>query len=61
MRAARAILDPGLQSGKVTREEATRILREEVGLSEGMALQEVNAIRSSLPARRRPTSAVIPG
>jgi len=41
MRAARAILDPGLQSGKVTREEATRILREEVGLSEGMALQEV--------------------
>ncbi|HEX9941670.1 MAG TPA: DUF885 domain-containing protein [Thermoanaerobaculia bacterium] len=40
-RAARAILDPGLQSGKVTREEATRILREEVGLSEGMALQEV--------------------
>ncbi|HYN21564.1 MAG TPA: DUF885 domain-containing protein, partial [Thermoanaerobaculia bacterium] len=41
MRAARAILDPGLQSGKVTREVATRILREEVGLSEGMALQEV--------------------
>jgi len=40
-RAARAILDPGLQSGKITREEATRILREEVGLSEGMALQEV--------------------
>jgi len=41
VRAARAILDPGLQSGKITREEATRILREEVGLSEGMALQEV--------------------
>ena len=40
-RAARAILDPSLQSGKVTREQATRILREEVGLSEGMALQEV--------------------
>jgi len=40
-RAARAILDPGLQSGKVTREEATRVLREEVGLSEGLALQEV--------------------
>jgi hypothetical protein len=40
-RAARAILDPGLQSGKVTREQAMRILREEVGLSEGMALQEV--------------------
>jgi hypothetical protein len=41
MRAARAFLDPGLQSGSITREEATRILREEVGLSEGMALQEV--------------------
>lgn len=40
-RAARAILDPGLQSGKVTREEAMRILREDVGLSEGMSLQEV--------------------
>ncbi|HEX7184949.1 MAG TPA: DUF885 domain-containing protein [Thermoanaerobaculia bacterium] len=41
MRAARAILDPGLQMGKITPEEATRILREEVVLSEGMALQEV--------------------
>jgi hypothetical protein len=41
MRAARAILDPGLQRGEITREEATRILREEVGLSEAMALQEV--------------------
>jgi hypothetical protein len=41
MRAARAILDPGLQRGTITREEATRVLREEVGLSEGLALQEV--------------------
>jgi hypothetical protein len=41
VRAARAILDPSLQMGKMTREEATRILREEVVLSEGMALQEV--------------------
>jgi len=40
-RAARAVLDPSLQSGKITPEEATRVLREEVGLSEGMALQEV--------------------
>lgn len=40
-RAARAILDPSLQKGTVTREEAMRILQEEVGLSEGMALQEV--------------------
>ena len=41
LRAARAILDPGLQSGEVTREEALRILQEEVVFSEGMALQEV--------------------
>lgn len=41
MRAARAFLDPGLQAGTISREEATRVLREEVVLSEGMALQEV--------------------
>jgi hypothetical protein len=40
-RAARAFLDPGLQAGRITTEEATRVLRQEVGLSEGMALQEV--------------------
>jgi uncharacterized protein (DUF885 family) len=40
-RAARAILDPGLQRGKITREEAMRVLREDVGISEGLALQEV--------------------
>jgi hypothetical protein len=40
-RAARAILDPGLQQGTVTREEAMRVLREDVGLSEGMAVSEV--------------------
>ncbi|HET9209854.1 MAG TPA: DUF885 family protein, partial [Thermoanaerobaculia bacterium] len=34
-------LDPGLQAGTITREEAMRILREEVVQSEGMALQEV--------------------
>ena len=41
LRAARAFLDPGLQSGEVTREEALRILEEEVVFSEAMALQEV--------------------
>jgi uncharacterized protein (DUF885 family) len=41
LRAARAILDPGLQAGTFTREEATRVLREEVVLSDAMALQEV--------------------
>jgi len=40
-RAARAILDPGLQLGTITRDEAIRVLREDVGLSEGTALQEV--------------------
>jgi hypothetical protein len=50
-RAARAFLDPGLQSGKITREEATRVLREEVGLSEGMALQEVQRYTFMAPGQ----------
>ena len=41
MRAARAFLDPGLQLGTITRDEAYRVLREEVGLSDAMATQEV--------------------
>ena len=41
LRAARAFLDPGLQLGRITREEAMRVLREDVGLSEAMATQEV--------------------
>jgi hypothetical protein len=41
MRSARAFLDPGLQTGQTTREQATRILRSDVCLSEAMALQEV--------------------
>jgi len=41
LRAARAILDPGLQAGSVSRDEAMRVLREDVCLSEAMALQEV--------------------
>jgi len=41
MRAARAFLDPGLQAGTVTKEEAMRVLRDDVGLSEAMATQEV--------------------
>jgi uncharacterized protein (DUF885 family) len=40
-RAARALLDPSLQLGEVTRDEAIRVLREDVGLSEGLALSEV--------------------
>ena len=41
MRAARAFLDPGLQAGTVTKDDAMRVLRDEVGLSEAMATQEV--------------------
>lgn len=41
VRAARAFLDPSLQLGRISRDEALRILREDVGLSEAMALQEV--------------------
>jgi hypothetical protein len=41
MRAARAFLDPGLQLGTVTRDEAMRVLRDDVVLSEAMVNQEV--------------------
>lgn len=41
MRAARAFLDPGLQAGTITPAMAAHILREDVVLSEAMALQEV--------------------
>jgi uncharacterized protein (DUF885 family) len=41
MRAARAFLDPSLQLGRMTREEAFRVLEDDVVLSHGMALQEV--------------------
>ena len=41
MRNARAFLDPGLQLGTVTRDEAYRVLREDVCLSDAMATQEV--------------------
>lgn len=40
-RAARAFLDPELQMGKVTPEEALRVLKEDVGLSDALANQEV--------------------
>ncbi len=41
MRAARAFLDPELQMGKVTPEQATRLLTQDVVLSDAMARQEV--------------------
>jgi len=51
MRAARAMLDPGLQRGTVTPEEAMRILREEVVLSEAMANQEVERYMFRAPGQ----------
>lgn len=41
VRAARAFLDPGLQAGTITREEATRILSKDVVLSDAMTASEV--------------------
>ena len=51
LRAARAFLDPGLQSGEVTAEEAMRILREEAVFSEAMALQEVERYTFESPGQ----------
>jgi uncharacterized protein (DUF885 family) len=51
MRAARAHLDPGLQMGTITREEASRVLREDVVLSEAMALQEVERYAFRAPGQ----------
>lgn len=41
MRAARAFIDPSLQLGRMSREEAYRVLEEQVVLSHAMAVQEV--------------------
>ncbi len=51
MRAARAFLDPGLQLGQLSREEAFRVLEHEVVLSHGMALQEVQRYTFLAPAQ----------
>ena len=41
IRSARAFLDPGLQLGQISIEEANYVLKHEVGLSEALALQEI--------------------
>jgi uncharacterized protein DUF885 len=51
LRAARAHLDPELQSGQVTPEEAMRVLTEEVVLSEPMARQEVERYTFRAPGQ----------
>ena len=50
-RAARAFLDPELQAGKVTPEEANRVLREDVCLPAAMANQEVERYTFRAPGQ----------
>ncbi|PYQ15081.1 MAG: DUF885 domain-containing protein [Acidobacteria bacterium] len=51
LRAARAFLDPGLQMGAITPEDAMRILTQEVGESEAMATQEVQRYTFRAPGQ----------
>src|SRR5436189_6335653 len=50
MRAARAYLDPELHMGKVTPEQALRVLKDNVMLSEAVANQEVERYLLLSPA-----------
>ena len=57
MRAARAFLDPELQIGKSTPEAARRqFLKQDVGLSQAMATEEVERYTFRSPGRPRRTS-----
>lgn len=51
MRAARAFLEPELQSGLTTREQALKVLKDDVVLSDALARQEVERYRSSAPGQ----------
>jgi hypothetical protein len=51
LRAARAFLDPGLQMGTITREEAFRLLEEDVVVSHAMASQEVERYTFRAPGQ----------
>ncbi len=51
MRAARAYLDPELHMGKITPEQALRVLKDDVVLSEAMANQEVERYMFRSPAQ----------
>jgi Bacterial protein of unknown function (DUF885) len=50
-RAARAFLDPELQAGKLTPEQAMRVLKEDVVLSDAMATQEVERYTFRAPGQ----------
>lgn len=51
LRAARAFLDPGLQQGEITPDEAMRVLMQEVVVSEPLAEQEVERYTSRNPGQ----------
>ena len=53
VRAARAFLDPGLNAGTITREEARRVLQDELMLSDALSRSELERytfrVRGRLP------------
>ncbi len=51
LRAARAFLDPELQLGRITPEEAKRVLMEDVVMSDAMATQEVERYTFRAPGQ----------
>jgi uncharacterized protein (DUF885 family) len=51
LRAARAFLDPELQAGKVTPEQARHILKDDVVLSEAFATEEVERFIYDMPGQ----------
>lgn len=51
MRAARAFLDPLVNQGKLSREDARRVLVDQVGLSEAMADQEIDRYSFRMPGQ----------
>ncbi len=51
LRAARAFLDPGVQAGTITPEEATHVLTQEVVVSEAMARQETERYMFRAPGQ----------
>jgi uncharacterized protein (DUF885 family) len=51
LRAARAFIDPSLHLGRMSRDEAYRVLEEDVVLSKGMATQEVERYTFRAPGQ----------
>ena len=51
LRAARAFLDPGLQSGEVTPEQVYAVLEKDVGTSHALAKEEVERFTYRMPGQ----------